>query len=221
MDIIYCAGANRTFMQIALDAGYLLGVRSDRNDYGFPISFADINYKQPDFERHLKAVARLKPRYAVVPDLSEIEDSEEDVTRAVKQADQLGAYCEFPLIVPKRSGQLRFIPQDYPIAYSVPTTYGGAKYGAWKLEGRRVHLLGGSPHEQMKLWRYLPECVMSADGNMAQFMATVHVKFWRAPRKWIDHPDKMKCGKKEYRRDLYIDCWLRSCRNIYAYWQSS
>ena len=213
MDIIYCAGANERLMQIAYDTGYLLGVRSDRSDYGFPIAFVDIDYKKPDFAKHLARVASIRPRYAIVPDLSETEDSEEDAQRAVKQADALGAYCDYPLIVPKRSGQLQFIPARYAIAYSLPTSYGGAKFGIWKLAGRHVHLLGGSPQEQMKLSHYHGG-VISADGNMAQLVAVKFARYWQAPRQWVDHPER-----GQGRQDLYLDCWLRSCQNIYRSWQ--
>ncbi len=213
IDLIYCAGANERLMQIAYDVGYLLGVRSDRKDYGFPISFVDIDYKKPNFPAHLARVATIKPKYAIVPDLSETEDSEEDIERAGKQADQLGIYCDYPLIVPKRSSQLRLIPARYAIAYSVPTTYGGAKFGIWKLAGRRVHLLGGSPQEQIKLYRYHAG-IISADGNMAQLVAVKFARYWQAPRQWLDHPERGQ-GKK----DLYLDCWQRSCVNIRQRWQ--
>ena len=39
LDLIYCAGNNKALMQAALDAGFLLGVRSDRSSYDFPIAF--------------------------------------------------------------------------------------------------------------------------------------------------------------------------------------
>src|SRR5258708_5548354 len=124
MDLIYCAGSNKRLTQIAQDAGYLLGVRSDKLDYDFPISFVDIDYKKPDFEQHLRIVAKLQPKYAIVPDLSADEVSEADIARAVLQAEQLAPYCDFPLIVPKLSGQLALIPARYAIAYSLPTSYG-------------------------------------------------------------------------------------------------
>ena len=214
IDLIYCAGANPRFMQIAQEHGYLLGVRSDRNAYGFPISFVDIEYRKPDFTTHREAVKMHRPKYATVPDLSETEVSEEDIVRALAQASQLAQYCEYPLIVPKLSGQLALIPRQYAIAYSVPTSYGGAKYGIWKLQGRRIHLLGGSPHEQMKLRRYLPEGVKSVDGNMAQLMAVKFAKFWQAKR-WQEHPEHGKGIE-----DLYLDCWHRSCANIHRYWRT-
>src|SRR5260221_5351149 len=127
MDLIYCAGSNKRLTQIAQDAGYLLGVRSDKLDYGFPISFVDIDYKKPDFTAHLGVVKKHKPKYAIVPDLSELETSEQDIARAVNQAEQLSSYCEIPLIVPKLSSQIPLIPAKWAIAYSIPTSYGGAK----------------------------------------------------------------------------------------------
>ena len=215
VEVIYCSGSNERLMRIAHDAGYMLGIRSDYLDYGFPISFVDIHYRQPDFTTHMEVVKKLHPKYATVPDLSEVEVSEADIARAVFQAEQLALYCEIPLIVPKLSGQIPLIPAKYAIAYSIPTSYGGAKYGLWKLAGRRVHLLGGSPHEQMKLYRYAPECVQSVDGNMAQKMAVQFAKYWRS-RKWVKHPLSGQ-GKE----DLYLDCWRRSCTNIYRYWQQA
>lgn len=213
IDLIYCAGKNRRLMQIALESGYLLGIRSDAADYGFPISFVDIDYRQPDFTRHLAVVKKHQPKYATVPDLSETEVSMADIARAVKQAEQLASYCETTLIVPKLSGQLPLVPPEYGIAYSVPTSYGGAKYGAWKLAGRHVHLLGGSPHEQMRLARYLAGSVISADGNMAQLMATQFARYWRN-RKWPRHPE---WGQNK--PDLYMECWQWSCRNIRQQWE--
>lgn len=213
MELIYSSGQNRRLMQIAYDAGYLLGVRSDLDDYGFPISFVDIEYRQPDFALHLATVKRLRPKYATVPDLSEIATSEQDVARAVKQAEMLGAYCAIPLIIPKRSDQLALIPAHYAIAYSVPTSYGGASFGIWKLAGRRVHLLGGSPHEQMKLYQAFPDEVQSTDGNMAQLLAIKRAKYWQGKR-WHKHPESGKGIS-----DLYLDCWQRSCGNIHAYWR--
>jgi len=212
LDMLYCSGGNEPLMKIAYDAGFLLGIRSDRRSYGLPISFVDIEYRHPDFDAHLAVVARLKPRYATVPDLSEIEVCEQDIERAVNQAELLRSYCDHPLIVPKLSGQLAFIPPEYAIAYSVPTSYGGAKYGVWKLSGRRIHLLGGSPHMQMKLYRYLSGEVMSADGNMAQLMATRFARYWQGG-KWVSHPER-HTGTK----DLYLDCWRRSCVNIREAW---
>lgn len=216
MDRIYCAGANPRLTAIAYEAGYKLGIRSDRADYGFPISFVDIDYKRPDFSAHLEIVKKHAPKYATVPDLSEKVVDERDVFRAVVQAKTIADYCEIPLIIPKLPGQIELIPANIAIGYSVPTSYGGAQYPLWELAGRHVHLLGGSPHEQMDLYPYIMAIgtVLSVDGNMAQKVAIRFAKYWQR-RQWIEHP-KHGTGEK----DLYLDCWRRSCQNISQYWIS-
>lgn len=216
IDLIYCAGSNPRLTQIAYEVGYLLGIRSDRADYGFPISFVDIDYKRPDWTLHLSVVRRHRPKYATVPDLSEECVSEHDVVRTVMQAEQLRDYCEVVLVIPKLAGQIALLPEGIALGYSVPSLYGGVRsIPIWEFAGRTVHLLGGSPHAQMKLYRYLASdgLVGSADGNMAQKMAVKYAKYWDAGR-WVKHP--------EYRQgveDLYLDCWQRSCQNIQKVWR--
>lgn len=217
MFLIYCAGSNPVLAQIAQEEQWLLGVRSDRKDYGFPIAFVDIEYRQPDFAAHLARVKELKPWAAIVPDLSETAVDKDDVARAIKQAEQLRRYCRFAFITPKLPGQIALIPQEFPLAYSVKTSYGEAKYFWWELEGRQVHLLGGSPQEQMKLYRYVSTIaqVVSADGNMSQKLAISHAKYWQARRPWwFEHPE-IRTGQQ----DLYQDCLRRSLRNVRAAWR--
>lgn len=208
-DLIYCAGGNDRLMRMAYDAGWLLGVRSDKLTYGYPISFVDIHYKAPDFARHLRMVADERPRYAIVPDLSETEVSVADVRRALVQAEELAQHCEIPLIVPKLAGQLALIPARYAIAYSVPSSYGGAQFGPWRLEGRRVHLLGGSPSMQRRIYRSLHGVadVMSVDGNMSQKVLG-KLNYWSRRNVWVKAP----------RGTDYLDCWRLSLENIYLMW---
>lgn len=211
IDLIYCAGANDRLMRAALDAGWLLGARSDRSSYGHPLAFVDVHYRAPDFARHLQRVAAERPRYAVVPDLSDTEVSKSDVARALAQADELADHCDVPLIVPKLAGQLALIPARYAIAYSVPSSYGGAAFGPWLLHGRRVHLLGGSPSNQRRSYRHLrgDANVMSVDGNMAQKVLG-KLNYWSRRNVWVKAP----LGSD------YMDCWHRSLANIAAMWRA-
>jgi len=214
MELIYCAGGNSLLQHIALDEGWFLGQRSDAALSKLPQIFIDIDYKNPDFQRHLEVVAYFRPKYATVPDLSDKETDREDIKRAMRQYEQLARYCEIPLIVPKLSEQLALLPSDVAIGYSVPSSYGSAQFLPWELAGRRVHLLGGSPKKQMELYRYLTcyATITSVDGNYAQRMATRYAEYWEQGR-WHDHPDI--AGKK---KDLYYDCWRRSCRNLRQAW---
>lgn len=215
IDVIYCAGGNTLLSKIAQEEGWLLGVRSDKHLGDFKATFVDVDYKRPDFAKHLARVIRCKPTYATVPDLSDQAVDLADIERALQQAEQLQQHCTIPLIVPKVSGQLAHIPLDMAIGYSIPTSYGGATYPLWELAGRRVHLLGGSPRKQFEIYRYLSAIaeVISADGNYAQKMATRYAEYWDG-KAWLDHPDN-RSGK----RDLYPECWRWSCRNILAGWR--
>ena len=217
MDLIYCSGGNPLLSQIAYEEGYLLGFRSDANmgGYACPVSFIDIDYKKPNWKRHLEIVQRYHPKYATVPDLSEQEVSQDDVARALAQAEQLQPHCEIVLIVPKLSGQIAMLPQDIAIGYSVPSGYGGAQYPSWELSGRRVHLLGGSPRKQMQAYLHLSAMaeVMSADGNYAHGQAIKYAMYWQK-HQWRYHPEKGTGGK-----DLYQECWRWSCHNLMAAWK--
>jgi hypothetical protein len=150
-DLIYCAGSNQALDRIAHEAGFLLGIRSGRTSLpGYRVQFVDIDYRRPDFEKHLRVVSKHQPKYATVPDLSEEYVSPQDVSRALAQAlaqyEQRASVCETPLIVPKLPGQIALLPAHVAIGYSLPASYGGARYPLWEMEGRRVHLLGGVVH---------------------------------------------------------------------------
>lgn len=215
LDLVYCAGGNPRLSQIASEEGWLLGFRSDKTMGNFVATFVDIDYKQPDFERHLAVVAKHRPKYAVVPDLSETGTTRSDIDRAISQAGELAQYCEIPLIVPKLSGQIALLPGAIAIGYSVPSRYGGASYPLWELAGRHVHLLGGSPRKQIQVYLHLAgiATVLSVDGNYAQKQAVRYAEYWNG-KAWQHHPD-LRTG----RDDLYLECFRLSCRTIRACWQ--
>lgn len=217
IDLCYCSGGNPTLSQIAYEEGWMLGFRSDNNmgSCKHPVSLIDVDYKKPDFEKHLEVVARYHPKYATVPDLSEQGISQQDISRAIDQAQRLQPHCETVLIVPKLSGQVVLLPQSIAIGYSVPSRYGGAQYPSWELAERRIHLLGGSPRKQMQAYLHLSAIatVMSADGNYAHKMAISYAMYWQK-HKWHYHPEKGNGGK-----DLYAECWRWSCRNLMDAWQ--
>lgn len=214
IDLIYCAGGNPLLSKIAYEEGWLMGVRSDKGHTGgLPIAFIDVEYKSPDFELHLRRVAKERPKYATIPDLNEKTIDDNDIDRAIKQAERLKNYCEIPLIVPKLPGQISMLPAYLAIGYSIPTSYGGAQYPIWELVGRKVHLLGGSPQKQLEAYRYISSIgqVISVDGNMAQKCAIQFLKYWQKG-KWI------KWNNTE--KNQYPHCWRQSCKNIYHMWQN-
>jgi hypothetical protein len=107
--------------------------------YGYDIQFVDSEYHRPNFERHLRAIMKYRPKYAVVPDLSDKTVSVADSERAMRQYEEISQYCQIPLVVPKLPGRIAFLPADVAIGFSVPSSYGGARYDLYELQNRRVH----------------------------------------------------------------------------------
>ena len=177
--------------------------------------FTGLFDKKPNFEKHLEVVKKYRPKYATVADLSEEHVSEDDIERALRQLEQISVYCDVPLIVPKLPGQIKMLPPEVAIGYSIPSSYGGAKFPIWEMSGRQIHLLGGSPRKQLNAYLHLSAIasVMSVDGNYAQLMATRYGEYWERD-KWKEHP-----GVKSRQKDIYLECWRWSCRNLLKAWQ--
>jgi hypothetical protein len=214
MDLIYCAGGNPALTRIAYEEGWQLGCRSDKwHADGYPLMFIDVDYKKPKWDVHVARVQQERPRYATIPDLNDSTVDQRDIDRAIKQSEELLPHCETVLIVPKLSGQIALLPDHLAIGYSVPTSYGGAQYPIWELMGRRVHLLGGNPRDQVKCYHHISTIatVMSADGNAAQRAALSWRAVWSKRDVWRNVPRHLDIS--------YEATWRYSCRTIKNYWK--
>jgi hypothetical protein len=207
MDIIYCAGGNSRLAAIAIEEGFLYGARSDDIRSLRCDGIIDINWKDYDWKKHLAIVADHKPKYAVVPD---IVDSRE-VPRTLRLAEQLALYTR-SIIVPKVPNIVQFIPRIHIIGVSVPTTYAGFLPDVSELEGRSVHLLGGSPKQQRELWCIYKKMnieVTSVDLN-SHSKASDFGSYWDGDR-WCDS-ERHSIGKYK--------AFRKSCRGIIKMWGS-
>ena len=161
--LIYCADGNRRLAQIAIDAGYKYGARLPGTIY-HPIYFADQDWKKPDRNAYMSALATHRPYMATVLDLEDTGQLDE----VLSWAEDAARYVEVVLIIPKVQGIISKLPRDVGgaeirLAYSVPTKYGGTELPLWDFYDWPVHLLGGSPNNQMEVARYLD--TTSIDGN--------------------------------------------------------
>ena len=221
IDLIYCAGGNKRFAQIAIEHGFLYGSRSDDKPY-FPVDFVDINYKQgrAAWPNHLAFVREHRPKYAVAPDLMAIED----LGDVLAEAERLAAWAQTVIVVPKVHGIMASIPSEFAIGYSVPTSYGGTELWIGEFVGRRVHLLGGSPRKQATIWRYLSGDVRSVDGNLMSRLACSACQFFdpsrsapKAKNKWW--PTLLEAdGQRWPHEDAFYEAFQRSCRNLKQFW---
>jgi GNAT superfamily N-acetyltransferase len=105
------------------------------------------------------------------------------------------------------------------LGYSVPTSFAGTEVPVWEFSRWPIHLLGGSPSNQLKLARYLD--VRSADGNYAQKLAISNNQFF-APgkmnarnRSW---PQLQESCYGNIEKDTPYFAFELSCINIRAAW---
>lgn len=218
MLLIYCAAGNRRFSEIAAAEGFLLGAQLPGTVYSPPF-FCDQNWKKPDRHRYMAGLAEHRPQMATVIDW----EREEQFSEVMDWAEEAAQYTCNVLIIPKIPDTVERIPffiggKPVVIGFSVPTRFGGTCVPIWELEGRNVHLLGGSPQRQMREYAAISgiACVVSADGNMAQKLAVQRCLYWRSQSSGRDgHWARLNYAVKH---DAPYEAFTRSCRNIREAW---
>ncbi len=206
--LIYCAAGNARLAQIAIDAGFEYGAQVPNTVY-FPPYFCDQNWRKPNREKYMAALAQHRPHIASVLDW----EREEQLPEVLAWAEDAAQYVDVVMLIPKVQGGVEQLPRaiggkPVRLGYSVPTSFGGTSLGLWEFGGWPVHLLGGSPQAQMQIARYLD--TPSADGNMAMKMAQRFCKSWLDGR-WIN------TGNNNV--DDFYRAFEISCRNIINAWQ--
>jgi len=219
LEVIYCAGKNRTYAELAIEAGFSYGAQLPNPVYFAPV-FVDQDYQRPDLTKYLEAVKQYKPRIATVLDW----ESKHSFETVIMWAEEIAPYVETVIIIPKVPGGVHRIPQaiggkPVRLGYSVMTRYGGTAVPIWEFARRPVHLLGGSPQKQMRLYRMLN--VTSVDGNMIQERAH-NGQYWTAG-------DATQARNRYFPQIQEMDGWTgadmpseafrRSCANVMKTWR--
>lgn len=230
LTLCYCANGNPRFAAIAAAAGFAYGAQLPGSvPEGADLFMADQDWKAPNRAAYMTALAKHRPAMATVLDW----EAEEQLPEVLSWAEEAAQWArDFVCVIPKVPGQIDRIPdqiggKSVVLGYSVPTRFGATPVPQWEFAGRRVHLLGGSPHRQMREWLYL-SChadVISADGNMAQKMATQQNRFWQPScagrsgmhdRSWPTL--KEADGGVTWGQDAPYEAFRRSCENVAAAW---
>lgn len=219
-ELIYCAGGGPWAARIAVAYGYTYGAQLPSSVYWRP-AFADQDWKRPDFDAYMRALDIHRPRMATVLDW-ERDDQLPDVLRWAEAAAE--CVSEAVIIIPKVMSAIERLPRtikgrEVRLGYSVPTAFGATALPSWEFAGWPVHLLGGQPHRQHDLARYLD--VRSVDGNYAQKMATRWVQSYSAIRLDYVESNRWPRVKEVYEtvdQDAPAAAWSLSCINIRAMW---
>lgn len=222
-ELIYCADGNPRLAQITIDAGFKYGARLP-GSVGYPIYFADQDWKNPDREKYMAALAEHRPTMATVLDWEQPEQR----ANVLDWAEQAAQYVERVVIIPKVPDTIETLPRqiggaEVVLGYSVPTSYGGTFVPTWEFAGWPVHLLGGSPHKQMELCHYLD--VVSVDGNLHNLMATRYCQFWvpgtarYASNRYWPTLREANGGENWPGEDAPYEAFRRSCENIAEAWR--
>lgn len=197
---ILCHGGNPEMPFIARASRMAYGVRHDCIAYGYPFML-DIDWRDYHWGDYLRKVKYLRPVQAMVADY-EHPDQKPQMLRQIEDLRQLGVMRI--KVCPKFDGAVADIPQDCIIAVSVPSRYAGFIPDHRELVGRKVHLLGGSPHQwlgQSSGRKYsatgliaalngIGAQVLSCDGNSHQTAATYGAYWVNGHWERFYRPDK-------------------------------
>lgn len=229
-ELIYCANGNSKRAYIAKLAGFKIGAQLPGTIYDAhkPLYFADQNWERPQYIRYIKALKKHRPVMASVLDIEEWRRLEEYIMRA----EEISRFCQVVMLIPKINGIIKKLGQRFPdkkindaeirLGYSVPTPFGRTDVPTLEFFGWPVHLLGGSPLEQIKLCKDANLNVVSVDGNshnahanFGRFFSYKPVeaaknKHWPTLREFFG--ERQDCNGPLMAFEL-------SCNNIMAMWQ--
>lgn len=182
VELLFSNAANKRFAELAIDAGWEVGVQLPRTAYFQPY-FTDQNFHDPNFARYLEHVQKHRPYVATVLDI----ETWHQLDIAMQWAKDIEPYVQEIMFIPKVSGVIARLPRDINgkrvrLGYSVPTRHGGTDVAIAEFQGWPVHLLGGSPQKQLALLKNLD--VVSIDQLMIQERSQA-CQFWTPqPQRW-------------------------------------
>jgi hypothetical protein len=187
------------------------------------VHFADQDWKAPDRAAYMAALAAHRPAMATVLDWEQDAQLDEVLSWAAEAAIHV---TEAVVIIPKVVGGITILPSEVGgrrivLGYSVPTSYGGSPVPVWEHAGRPIHLLGGSPQEQLRLYHAFGGVgaeVVSADGNMAGMQARKG-RTWRAVTGHKGHWWQLRDLGDERADGVPLECFKRSLVAIKERWR--
>lgn len=215
MKLIYCAARSTKYAPIAIAHGWQYGAQLPNKVY-HPPYFVDQDWKVPKRAEYMRALAKHRPALATVLDLEYESQLDEVISWATEAAQYVS---EAVIIIPKVMSIITKIPsmiagKQVRLGYSVPTSHGGTSVPVWEFGQRPVHLLGGSPKNQLKLRAYLN--VQSADGNYLNLLAG-----WNRVWTKTNHNAQLRDFQGFTGKDSNYKTFELSLKNFASVWMGS
>ncbi|MGQ3890159.1 DUF6610 family protein [Legionella sp. CNM-1927-20] len=186
MSILKIVCHNKNTIKIGRELGWLPGARytnlRDIRDFD-KVGLIDIDWKNYDFQKHLRAVQEFQPILTIAKDIECIDE----LNQILKQAEVLQKYCTYVVIVPKDIRLIQMtvqILQHFLFGYSVPTRHGKTTLPLSFFD-RPVHFLGGHPQLQREIATSVD--VFSMDCN--RFTLDAKLGDFFNGNKFIPHPE--------------------------------
>lgn len=152
---ILCAGSNKTYPELAKRSFMAYGTRHDMKPQAWPFMI-DLKWDKYDWSKYLTLLQEKRPVFAMVADY-EPHISKEQMLAQVEDLRRVGI-LRIGVCIKKPMG-IPDIPADCVVCISVPAKYAGylPPQEEWRhLNGRMIHLLGGSPRQwfgSMTKWK--------------------------------------------------------------------
>lgn len=211
--LMFVAGGNQVFPNVARAAGWAYGANQSDKPYAYPLQ-VDLefkgNWRTFAWGDYMRSIMRWRPVSAMTFDYFEPDQ----LGTMLRQVDNLRAAGVLrPMVCPKFNGAVKDIPQDCIVALSVPAP----DYAGWlpadlhEVAGRKIHLLGGTPQKWGDLipkLRAVGGQVVSIDGNSMESASSTgsHWQDWR----WVN------MGKKADRWEAMVVSGRNIARAINA-----
>ena len=143
------------------------------------VKMLDWDFRKPKWAEHIRKVKEYDFECVMAPDVH----SEKDVDFVVECADKLSKYCDRVVIpIHYYDERLRGYELAYPNALKFNKTARANLEFISEFAEQVTHILGGSPHSQLKLAKYFPN-LKSLDGNLIFWCAVHYGKYWDG--KWV------------------------------------
>lgn len=155
--IIMCKGSSIAAIS-GLDCGWIYGTRHTEKPVQQPF-FVDIQWEEYDWLDYCHKLSLWRPVMAMAPDLLD-RSQVPDLYKKIRDLKSLGV-LEIG-VCPKFEGAVRFLPSWITVCVSIPSSYAGYLPPKEELNGRRVHLLGGSPRRQLDFIQQHENCIVSS-----------------------------------------------------------